>query len=139
MKTDKKFPDYTAMPTAQAAQQTLRLLDKNWKSFFASIKDWSKNKDKYFGRPKLPNYVGKKGRKILIVTNQNCKLKDGILHFPKSFYSFECKFYNCSRNHFVKLNQVRFMSHYNKIVMEIVYEIEIAGCEKRIRIIFPLT
>ena len=25
--------DYTSMPTAQAAQQTLRLLDKNWVSF----------------------------------------------------------------------------------------------------------
>ena len=35
LKTDVDYPDYRAMPTAQAAQQVLRLLDKNWKSFFA--------------------------------------------------------------------------------------------------------
>ena len=52
LRADKDYPDYAEMPTAQAAQQTLRLLDKNWKSFFASIKDWSKNKDKIFGKPK---------------------------------------------------------------------------------------
>ena len=49
------------MPTAQTAQQTLRLLDKNWKSFFKSIKDWSKNKSKYLGKPKMPKYLKKDG------------------------------------------------------------------------------
>lgn len=33
IKKDLEYPDYKAMPTAQSAQQTLRLLDKNWKSF----------------------------------------------------------------------------------------------------------
>ena len=47
LKTDLKFDDYKQMPTAQSAQQVLRLLDKNWKSFFIAINDWSKNKDKY--------------------------------------------------------------------------------------------
>ncbi|KYH34108.1 putative transposase [Clostridium tepidiprofundi DSM 19306] len=49
--------DYRNMPVAQSAQQCLRVLGKNWKSFFKSIKDWSKNKNKYNGRPKLPKYV----------------------------------------------------------------------------------
>ena len=131
LKTDKEFPDYAAMPTAQTAQQTLRILDKNWKSFFTSIKDWAKNKEKYLGKPKLPKYANKSGRKLLIVTNQNCKLKDGIIYFPKSFNGFTCKFYNCNRKDFLKLSQVRFIPHYNKIVMEIVYEIEIDGSKKK--------
>jgi len=131
LKTDQEFPDYAAMPTAQTAQQTLRLLDRNWKSFFASMKDWSKNKEKYPGRPNLPKCASKNGRKSLIVTNQNCKLKDGIVYFPKSFHGFACKFYHCNRNGFVKLSQVRFLPHYNKIVMEIVYEIEIADSVKK--------
>ena len=41
------YPDYRNMPAAKSAQQTLRLLDRNWKSFFRAIKDWSKNKNKY--------------------------------------------------------------------------------------------
>ena len=59
LKADEEYPDYKEMPTAQSAQQILRVLDSNWKSFFASIKDWGKNKDKYLGRPKLPKYLKK--------------------------------------------------------------------------------
>ena len=88
LKADLEFDDYRQMPTAQSAQQILRLLDKNWKSFFASIKDWSKHKDKYLDRPKLPNYKAKNGRFMLILTNQNVKLDNGILKFPKSFHGF---------------------------------------------------
>ncbi len=131
LKADKNYPDYAVMPTAQAAQQTLRLLDKNWKSFFESMKDWSKNKDKYLGKPKLPKYTNKNGRKLLIITNQNCKLKDGIIRFPKSFNGFECNFYGYNRPDFVKLNQVRFLPHRNCIVMEIVYEVEIEDTVKQ--------
>lgn len=43
LKADSEYPDYRNMPTAQSAQQILRLLDKNWKSFFSAIKDWAKN------------------------------------------------------------------------------------------------
>ena len=32
LKNDVEFPDYREMPTAQSAQQILRLIDKNWKS-----------------------------------------------------------------------------------------------------------
>ena len=77
LKADLEFDDYKQMPTAQSAQQTLRLLEKDWKSFFAAIKDWSKNKEKYLGRPKLPKYKPKDGKHILILTNQNVKLKNG--------------------------------------------------------------
>ena len=88
LKADEEYPDYQNMPTAQSAQQILRLLDKNWKSFFASIKDWSAHKEKYSGRPKLPKYLKKNGNFLLIMTNQNCKLKDGKIHFPKVFQGF---------------------------------------------------
>lgn len=48
LKQENMDYDYRDMPTAQSAQQTLRLLDKNWKSFFKAIKDWSKHKEKYY-------------------------------------------------------------------------------------------
>ena len=83
--------DYRDMPTAQSAQQCLKLLDKNWKSFFKSIKDWSKHTEKYLGKPKLPKYKKKDGRNILILTNCNCKLKEGYIKFPKIFNGFKLK------------------------------------------------
>ena len=62
LKADMEYPDYRAMPTAQSAQQILRLLEKNWKSFFESIKDWKSHPEKYLGRPRLPKYLDKNGK-----------------------------------------------------------------------------
>ena len=42
---------------SQPANCTLRLLDKNWKSYFKAIKDWKRNPEKYLGMPKLPKYL----------------------------------------------------------------------------------
>ena len=125
LKSDIEYPDYKNMPTSQSAQQTLRLLDKNWTSFFKSIKDWSKNKDKYLGRPKLPKYKAKDGRVILILTNQNVKIKDNTLRFPKSFNGFTQKVVCVNKCNFKSFQQVRFISKYNHIVMEVVYNVEI--------------
>ena len=69
--------DYKNMPLASCSQQCLKLLDKNWKSFFQSIKDYNQNPSKYLGRPKLPKYKPKNGRNILILTSQNCKIQKG--------------------------------------------------------------
>lgn len=130
LKHDLDYPDYKNMPTAQSAQQILRLIDKNWKSFFASIKDWSKNKDKYLGRPKLPDYKKKDGRYILVLTNQNCKLKDNVIKFPKSFNGFTIKTRIIEKDGFVSLQQVRFVPRNKHIVIEVVYKIEVQEAMK---------
>ena len=125
LKQDTSYPDYTNMPTAQSAQQILRLLDKNWTSFFKSIKDWSKHKDKYLGRPKLPKYKSKNGREILILTNQNVKLKGNILSFPKTFKKFTIQPQFVNRTDFSSFQQVRFLPKNKYIVIELVYNIEV--------------
>lgn len=128
LKADKDYPDYRAMPTAQSAQQVLRLLEKNWKSFFRSIKDWAQHKEKYTGRPKLPKYKGKDGRNILILTNQNAKLKDGVLVFPRSFQGYTLKPRCVERENFAGFHQVRFLPRQGHIVAEVVYGISIGEC-----------
>lgn len=119
LKQDNMDYDYRNMPVAQSSQQCLRLLDKNWKSFFKAIKDWSKHKDKYTGRPKLPKYLPKNGRNILILTNMNCKIKDGIIKFPKSFNGFTLKT-KCNN-----LQQVRILPRNKYLVIEVVYNKEV--------------
>jgi putative transposase len=52
---------YTAMP-ARVSRKVLTILDQNWKSFFSCIKSWSKNKEKFTGRPQLPKYLPKNGK-----------------------------------------------------------------------------
>lgn len=125
LKKDTNYPDYKNMPTAQSAQQTLRLLEATWKSFFSSIKDWSKNKNKYLGRPNLPKYKRKGSRFMLALTSQQVKQSGSLLMFPKSFQGFiiqPC----CTRlPNFEKLNQVRIVPRNQIFCVEIVYSVSI--------------
>lgn len=123
LRQDLDYPDYMNMPGAQSAQQTLRLLDTNWKSFFKSIKDWSKNKDKYSGRPKLPKYKPKDGQMVLVVTNQQVKLKRNQLIFPRSFDGFKVTPRCVTLPNFEKVNQVRIVPCNQVFCVEIVYSI----------------
>jgi IS605 OrfB family transposase len=61
---------YGALP-AKVAQWVLRLLDKNWQSFFAALAAWEEDPAKFLGRPRLPKYKDKqKGRNLLVYTTQ---------------------------------------------------------------------
>ena len=126
LKADATYDDYKQMPTAQSAQQTLRLLEKDWKSFFVAVKDWSKQKEKYLGRPKLPKYKPKNGKHILILTNQNVKLKNGVLYFPKTFQGFTVKPRFMELENFVSFQQVRVIPSFQSFTVELVYNMEIS-------------
>ena len=125
LKADIEYPDYRDMPTAQSAQQLLRLIDKNWKSFFQSIKDWKKNKDKYLGRPKLPKYKDKNSRYVLTLTNQEVRLKNSILQFPKVFNGFTIRPLFINKENYVSFQQVRFIPKSNHIEVEVIYNVEV--------------
>jgi putative transposase len=61
---------YKALP-AKVAQWVLRLLEKNWQSYFAALAAWQADPSKFLGRPRLPGYKDKqKGRNLLVYTVQ---------------------------------------------------------------------
>lgn len=111
---------------SQPANSTLRLLDKNWKSYFRAIKDWKAHPDKYLGMPKLPNYLPKDGRFPWMIPNNSCKYdeENGELYFRLNIlkgYKFKCRCLG-------RLIQVRFIPRGTCYVMEICYEIEVPDC-----------
>lgn len=118
LKTHQQYKDCMSQP----ANCTLRLLDKNWKSYFAAIKDWKKNKDKYLGMPKLPKYLKKDGRFSWMIPNNSCFYNDNeTMHFKlRILQGVEWKSRCLGR-----LIQVRFVPKAENYIMEVVYEIEI--------------
>ncbi len=44
---------------SNTGQVTIQKLDQNWKSFLVAVKDWSKNPNKYLGKPRIPKYLKK--------------------------------------------------------------------------------
>ena len=124
---DLEHPDYWNWNLANSSQQVLRVLDKNWKSFFKAIKDWTKHPEKYTGRPKLPKYIKKNGYKEFALTTQQVRLKkDGLIHFPKSMNGFfiKPKFVEYSYN---SLQQVRIIPKNDRIIVEAVYTVSIVN------------
>ena len=104
-------------------QQTLKILDRNWKGFFASIKAYSKCPSKYSGRPKMPKYLDKeKGRFELILTNQQFKIKDGYIYFSWNPLKVMNNHFKTTLSADVKLMQIRFIPKNGEYKMEVVYE-----------------
>jgi putative transposase len=61
---------YKALPR-KVSQQVLRMLDQNWRGFFAALRSWSKNPGKFRKRPGPPRYLDKtEGRYPLVYTIQ---------------------------------------------------------------------
>src|SRR5260370_26402109 len=61
---------YRALPT-KVAQQVLRLLDKNWQSYFAACEAYREDPFKFRTHPKMPHYKHKTdGRNVLVYTTQ---------------------------------------------------------------------
>ena len=121
MNKEFKTHENYKLTMSQPANCTLRLLDKNWKSYFAAIKDWKKNKDKYLGMPRLPNYKKKDGRFIWCIPNNTCYIEGSELHFRIR----KLQSYNWKTNIRGRLIQVRFVPRPNHYIMEVVYETEI--------------
>ncbi len=111
----KSSENYKLLP-AQSAQQTIRLVDKNWVSFFASIKEYKINPSKFLGKPKMPDYKNKDGEAILIFTNQQAHIRNHLLTFTKKLpLKIKTRLSG-------KINQVRFIPKGTGYICEIVYE-----------------
>lgn len=113
---------------SQAAQKTIQLVGKMWKSFFKANKDYQKNPEKYLGRPKIPKYLLKDGRQVYMLKNIQCSLQDGVFRISyKPFNQYTVKTHAQG-----KLMQCRFVPKGEHYIMEIVYEIEVPECDESI-------
>jgi IS605 OrfB family transposase len=110
----------------QTSQQILKLLDKNWTSYFRSIKDYKQNPSKYKGMPQSPRFKKSGDRNILLYTNQNCKIKNNFLHLSKDIIIHIPEYKN---KNFTKFNQVRILPKRNGFEVEIVYSQDIVNSE----------
>lgn len=111
---------------SNTGQGTLRILDKTWKAFFVSVKDWSKHPEKYLGKPKLPRYKAKDGRFVLSLDSNKVKLIDGWIHFAwKPFKKFNHMFKTNAKE---RILQCRFIPKGNCYCMEIIYEMIVPDC-----------
>lgn len=102
--------DYRSLPS-QVAQQTMKVVDQSFRSFFRSLK--------LPGRHQIPHYKETDGLFPVTYTNQMIRkraLKDNFISVPGIDYCFPTNLSN--------IKQVRFIPRDKYIVMEVIYEVE---------------
>ena len=109
---------YRNLPS-QTSQQILKLVHRNWKSYFNALKEYKQDYKKFKKKPRIPKYKKKNGESIVIFTNQQCKIKDGSLYFPERVQLKPIKARNIHT-----LKEVRIIPLGVKYKIELVYEKE---------------
>lgn len=116
---DSKQFDMYKLPI-KVSNKTLMMLDKNWKSFFASIRGYSKNKTKYKAKPNLPNYLDKINGRFMIIYEKGAiskkRLKHNIVALSKTNIEISSRKQN--------INMVRIVPRLDHYVIEIVYTVQ---------------
>ncbi|HST88983.1 MAG TPA: transposase [Ktedonobacterales bacterium] len=118
----KDHEAYQALP-AKVAQWVLRLLDKNWQSYFAARTAWEADPAKFLGHPKLPGYKDKRhGRNLLVYTTQALSvpaLRQGVI--APSMLGISVR----TRQQPHTVQQVRIIPRTGFYVVEVIYEREL--------------
>ena len=114
---------YYGLPS-QANQQILKLLLRDYKSFFEAVKAYSKNPAAFTGRPRMPKYVSEGKYKTAILTNQICRIKDdSLMRFPGTGDTLRLGVSFPSG----KLKEVRIKPHGKEFVIDVVIDIGTTG------------
>ena len=108
---------YRELPS-KVSQQTIKLLEKNWKAYFQALKSYKLNPSKFLGRPRMPHYKDKAdGRFTVVYTTQAISkpaLKKGLIALSKTDIKFPTK------QNIIK--QVRIVPRLGQYVIEVIYE-----------------
>ena len=113
--SDSNNIDYRTIPYAQSAQQVLRQVDKQYKSFYESIK----SKKMQGKKVRLPKYKDKEnGRNIFVYTNQCAKVSNKVVYIKTKQETLSFNVVSDS------IQQVRIVPKGNHIVVEIIYNVE---------------
>jgi putative transposase len=110
--------DYRALP-AKVAQWVLKQVTLAWKSYFAACQEWAANPGKFLGHPKLPQYLDKRGRNLLIYTEQ------AISRTPKNagwVVPSGVDIRVATQHAFATIAQVRIVPHATHYTVEVIYE-----------------
>ena len=109
---------------AQANQQVLKILLRDYKSFFEAIKVYKNKPASFTGRPKMPKYCKENGLKTAVLTNQICTVKDGkYLKFPGTKTTLNLG----PLTDDIRLKEVRIKPVGDRFVIDVVLEVEDCG------------
>ncbi len=113
-------PTYRALPS-KVAQWVLKQVCNGWKSYFAACVEWNKHPEKFKGHPRLPTYLDKQGRNVLVYTSQAIsRAKKHAGWVIPSGADIQVQ----TQHSFADIAQVRIVPKTTHYVVEVVYDRE---------------
>lgn len=112
--------EYRALP-AKVAQWVVKQVCAAWDSYFAAVAEWHTHPEKFKGHPKLPKYLAKNGRNLLVYTSQ------AISRDPKNagwVVPSRVPIHVATKQASAAIAQVRLVPKATHYVVEVVYERE---------------
>ncbi|MHA1126270.1 MAG: transposase [Candidatus Heimdallarchaeota archaeon] len=111
---------------AHAPQQLLLMVNDAWQSFKTAKNDWYINPGKYRGKPKIPGYLPKNGKYIVVWSSQQARVSNGAVRIIERLMIKKFPVVPTKRLPITKENliNVRLKPFYDKFMLEIVYEKE---------------
>ena len=109
--------DYRNLPT-KVSNQTLMLLDRNFKSYFAALKSYKRNPNKFTGIPLPPKFKDSKKGRFTTVYEKNAisktSFKKGVIKLSKTTLEF--------KTDLKTINQVTITPYKEGYMLNMVYE-----------------
>ncbi|WP_013322829.1 RNA-guided endonuclease InsQ/TnpB family protein [Gloeothece verrucosa] len=120
----KTCPDYQALP-AKVAQNVLRLVLKNWISYYQALKAYEITPEKFLGKPKIPRYRG-----TISLNREDGRYVVGYNHQAISKKFFKKKIAHPSGTNIYlptkasSIDEIRIVPRTGCYVIEVVYPVE---------------
>lgn len=114
----KELEAYRFLPT-KVSKQIVRRISETWKGWLAAIKDWSKNPDKYLGKPKIPGYKHKENGRNVVVYPIDAISKPALVKGIIKLSQTDIELTTQATN----VDQVRIVPKTNHYVIEVIYPV----------------
>jgi putative transposase len=110
--------EYRALP-AKVAQWVLKQVCAAWDNYFAAVAEWQAHPEKFTGHPKLPKYLPKQGRNLLVYTSQAISRdpKNAVWVVPSGV-----PIRVATKHTHAEIAQVRLVPKATHYVVEVVYD-----------------
>ncbi len=109
---------------SHSPQQLLRMVEATWAGYKAAKNDWFINPEKYLGKPKIPGYLPKNGRYVVVWSEQQVRVRDGKVRVVERLMEQGFPAIPISKLPITEENHaiVRLKSFYDKYLLELIYE-----------------
>jgi putative transposase len=123
---EKRFKKSTLLPDQalplNTVQQVLMQVDRNWRNYFAALKEYRKHPEKFLGEPRIPKYKDvQAGRNVVVYTRVSIRtpsLREGIVKLT----GLELELH--TKRDVSTINQVRIVPQKDYYAIEVVYTVD---------------